>query len=96
MTVVELGDDGVVLRLSSTLRVRYEGQWSPPERGMTDVLSLPEAPSWLLGVLLREGELAPAATAQMAGLEIDGALAALRVLEARGLAVQTTQAGEQR
>lgn len=86
----------VRFRVTSTMRVSYEGGWHVSGLSLGDVLDLSDAEAEVVAWMLREGEVGLLEVAAHTGRDEPGARAMLAALIERGTVAETGSAGEAR
>lgn len=88
LTVQEATRDSVLLQISTSLAVRYEGEWDMAGLHATDLLELPDETRHLLTWLMRCGEATAAEIAAHTGQDLAATRLLLTDLVAQGLLVE--------
>ncbi len=96
LEIVATDEQSVRLRVTSSLRLAYEGAWDVAGLSLTDVLSLPDSQTELVGWIARRGEVSLAELAGRAGGTPAAAEALVAPLVERGIVAQTRRDGELR
>ena len=96
LEIAEADEHGVRLRVTSTLRLAYEGAWDVAGLSLADVVSLPDAQTELVGWIARRGEVSLAELADRTGADPVAARALVAPLVERGVVAETRRDGEPR
>jgi amino acid permease len=84
------------LRITSNMRVAYEGEWDVVGFHLSEVLALPDSEAAVVGWMTRQGEVSLGDVAERIGSDAEAARALLAALVERGVVVETSMAGEPR
>jgi amino acid permease len=96
LEITAADQQSVRLRVTSTLRLAYEGAWDVAGLSLTDVLSLPDSQAELLGWIARRGKVSLAEIAGRTGGDAEAARALVASLVERGVVAETRRTGEPR
>jgi len=96
LEISDADEESVRLRVTSSLRLAYEGAWDIAGLSLTDVLALPDSQTELVGWIARHGEVSLPEIAERTGGDASAARALVASLVERGVVAETRQAGEPR
>jgi amino acid permease len=96
LEISDAGEQSVRLRVTSSLRLSYEGGWDAAGLSLAGVLELPDAEAELVGWIARRGEVSLAEVADRTGGDASAAGALVASLVERGVVAETGRAGEPR
>jgi amino acid permease len=94
--VSDADEQRVRLRVTSSLRLAYVGEWDIAGLHLGDILALPDAEAELVGWIIRRGDVSLDDVAEHAGRNTDATRALLAPLVDRGIVAETTVAGQPR
>jgi hypothetical protein len=96
LDISDADEQSVRLRVTSSLRLAYEGAWDVAGLSLIHVLALPDSETELVGWITRRGEVSLAEIAERTGGDADAARALVASLVERGIVAETRRAGEPR
>ncbi|NUR77701.1 MAG: hypothetical protein HOQ28_15630 [Thermoleophilia bacterium] len=96
LEIAEADEQSVRLRVTSSLRLAYEGAWDVIGLGLADVLALPDSQTELVGWIARRGEVGLDELAGHTGGDADAARALVAPLVERGVVSETRRDREPR
>lgn len=96
VAVLAASDHELRAEVSTSLRLRYEGEWDGAGVRLSGILALPDEESGVLAWLLRRPDASVAEVAAQAGLSEPDAAALLAGLVERGALAERLRAGEPR
>jgi amino acid permease len=94
LDVSDADEQSVRLRVTSSLRLIYEGDWDAAGLGLAELLALPDAEAELVGWMTRRGDVSLADIAERTTGDAGAARALLATLVERGIVVETPRTGE--
>jgi amino acid permease len=89
-------EHSVRLRVTSSLRLAYEGGWDVAGLGLVEVLALPDADAELVGWIARRGEVSLADIVEQTGGDVGAAQARVASLVERGIVAEIHRTGQPR
>ncbi len=96
LEITAADEQSVRLRVTSSLRLAYEGAWDVAGLSLADLLSLPDSHSALVGWIARRGEVSLAEIAACTGGDAEAARTLVASLVERGVVAETRRTGEPR
>jgi amino acid permease len=94
--VLDADERSVRLRVSSSMRLVYQGGWDAAGLHLGDLLEMPDPAAELVGWVTRRGEVGLGEVAERTGRDTGAARALLAPLVERGIVAETNVAGEPR
>jgi amino acid permease len=92
LDISDADEQSVRLRVTSSLRLAYEGGWDVAGLSLADVLMLPDSEAELVGWITRRGEVSLNHVAERTGGDAGAARALVASLVERGVVVETRPA----
>ena len=92
LDISDADQQSVRLRVTSSLRLAYEGGWDVAGLGLADVLALPDSEAELVAWITRRGEVSLREVAERTGGDAGAARALLASLVERGVVAETRPA----
>jgi amino acid permease len=96
LEISDADDQSVRLRVTSSLRLTYEGGWDVAGLGLAEVVALPDAEAELVGWISRRGEVSLADLVERTGGDAGAARALVASLVERGIVAETRRTGQPR
>ncbi len=96
VAVLEAGEHEVRAELTTSMRLRYEGEWDIAGVSLAGVLALPDAEAEVVAWLLRRPDGSVAEVAELLGVELDAAAAMLAALAEQGIIAERYRGRERR
>jgi DNA-binding MarR family transcriptional regulator len=96
VAVIDAGDHEVRAQLTTSMRLRYEGEWDTGGVSLAGVLALADAEAEVVAWLLRRPDGSVAEVAELTGLDPQAAAAMLAGLAEQGLVAERHRGGERR
>ena len=92
--VLDADERSVRLRVSSSMRLVYQGEWDVAGLHLGDLLEMPDPVAELVGWVTRRGEVGLGEVAERTGRDTGAARALLAPLVERGIVAETNVTGE--
>jgi hypothetical protein len=96
LEVSQADEQSVRLRVMTSMRLAYQGEWDVAGLHLGEVLALPDPLAELVGWMTRRGEVSLGEVAEHAGRDADAARSLLAPLVERGMIAETDLTGEPR
>jgi amino acid permease len=96
LEISDADEQSVRLRVTSSLKLAYEGAWDIAGLSLANVLALPDPQTELVGWIARHGEVSLAEIAERIGGDANAARALVATLVEYGVVAQTRPTGEPR
>jgi len=94
--VLDADERSVRLRVNSSMRLMYQGEWDVAGLHLGDLLEMPDPVTELVGWVTRRGEVGLGEVAERTGRDTGAARALLAPLVERGIVAETNVTGEPR
>ncbi len=96
ITVLSASPQEVRAQVSTTMRLRYEGEWDSTGVSLAGILALGDREAGVVAELLRRGDASVEELAGLTGLDVTAAGALAQALVEQGLLAETRRGGERR